>query len=170
MEIRISPVTLPSEIREVARLGSEIWNEYYVSIIGQEQVDYMLDKFQSAKSVQTQIREEGYEYFLITRAGETLGYAAILEKSHEIFLSKLYLLSSERGKGIGKIFIGFLVAKAFADGFGYITLTVNKNNSGTIEAYQKMGFDIYGEVVNDIGEGFVMDDYLMLSAMMRGSN
>jgi ribosomal protein S18 acetylase RimI-like enzyme len=41
-----------------------------------------------------------------------------------------------------------------------IILNVNKNNSA-VQFYQKMGFKIIEEMILDIGEGYVMDDYVM---------
>ena len=53
--------------------------------------------------------------------------------------------------------------KEIADNFGYakIRLTVNKNNKHTIDAYLKYRFTIIAQDVTDIGNGFVMDDYIM---------
>jgi ribosomal protein S18 acetylase RimI-like enzyme len=42
-----------------------------------------------------------------------------------------------------------------------ITLNVNKKNAGSIKAYEKYGFNNIGSIVNDIGNGFIMDDYKM---------
>jgi len=42
-----------------------------------------------------------------------------------------------------------------------ITLTVNKHNAGSLEAYRKLGFEKIGPIVQDIGGGFVMDDYIL---------
>ena len=40
-------------------------------------------------------------------------------------------------------------------------LTVNKGNELAIRAYEGTGFETIDAVVTDIGEGFVMDDYIM---------
>lgn len=161
MGIQIKSVSSVSDISIVADLAKNIWNEHYVPIIGQAQVNYMLEKFHTPKAIRSQISSEGYEYFLIVFAEIPVGYVAYIEKNDELFLSKLYILRSERGKGFSRIAIDFLSTKCMADGFNFITLTVNKHNLNTILAYEKMGFEIYGEVVNDIGSGYVMDDYLM---------
>jgi ribosomal protein S18 acetylase RimI-like enzyme len=42
-----------------------------------------------------------------------------------------------------------------------IWLTVNKNNTQSIEAYKKMMFYKTRSLVTDIGGGFVMDDDVM---------
>jgi RimJ/RimL family protein N-acetyltransferase len=46
-------------------------------------------------------------------------------------------------------------------GIGKIALAVNKRNSNAIAAYEKWGFHIEQSVVKDIGNGFVMDDFIM---------
>jgi RimJ/RimL family protein N-acetyltransferase len=70
-----------------------------------------------------------------------------------------------RGKGYGGKTVEFLESLAREDGFKKITLTVNKYNSGSIKAYEKMGFKNVGSIVQDIGNGFVMDDYKMEKAV-----
>jgi ribosomal protein S18 acetylase RimI-like enzyme len=46
-------------------------------------------------------------------------------------------------------------------GLRKIVLTVNKNNTNAIRAYERIGFKKTGSLVQDIGSGFVMDDYAM---------
>jgi RimJ/RimL family protein N-acetyltransferase len=161
MDARITPVVTDNDLTTVARLGLVIWNEHYVPIIGQAQVDYMIEKFQSEEAVRRQITLEGYIYYLITVEGEAVGYIGIVEKEKEMFLSKLYLLDSERGKGLARTALRFLASLCREKGMESITLTVNRNNLNSIAAYEKMGFEKYGTQVSDIGSGYVMDDYLM---------
>ena len=40
-------------------------------------------------------------------------------------------------------------------------MTVNRNNTGSVAAYEKMGFQKVREQVAEIGGGYVMDDYIM---------
>jgi ribosomal protein S18 acetylase RimI-like enzyme len=161
MGILIKPVDSEAEISTVADLAKTIWNEHYVPIIGQAQIDYMLDKYQSREAISTQIREEKTEYYLLHTALVPISYFSIIEKPGELFLSKLYVLASARGKGFGRITINFLLSRCRAKNLEYMTLTVNKNNHIAIKAYEKLGFEKYGEVVTDIGSGYVMDDYMM---------
>ena len=46
------------------------------------------------------------------------------------------------------------------DGCDSVYLTVNKKNP-VRKMYEYMGFKIVKSVVTDIGEGYVMDDYVM---------
>ncbi|UII21374.1 GNAT family N-acetyltransferase [Fulvivirga ligni] len=77
------------------------------------------------------------------------------------FLSKIYVLSTCRGKGIGKKMMEYVVNQAKTINAGKIRLTVNKYNSGSIAAYHKMGFETVDSVNTDIGEGYFMDDYVL---------
>lgn len=159
--VDIIPVNTTDEIKTVAFLAGKIWNEHYVPIIGQEQVNYMVDKFQSVEAITAQIKEVDYEYYIINHAFEPSGYIGIKPSGDELFLSKFYVLESKRGKGLGKKGIEFVVQRAKAFRARCISLTVNKENVNSIKAYERMGFKNLGPVVADIGNGYIMDDYVM---------
>jgi len=161
MNITIQPVAGKDAIAVVARLASEIWNEHYVPIIGQEQVDYMIEKYQSEPAISNQIEKEGYTYFLIYAGKDAVGYLGMQIREQDLFLSKYYVHSSQRGKGYGREALEFIQEYAREQGLQGISLTVNKFNSNSIAAYEKMGFLNLGPTVADIGNGFIMDDYKM---------
>jgi diamine N-acetyltransferase len=48
-----------NQIDIVASLAKEIWTEHYTPIIGKDQVEYMLGRFQSKKAISSQIKDEG---------------------------------------------------------------------------------------------------------------
>jgi ribosomal protein S18 acetylase RimI-like enzyme len=144
----------------IETLAREIWTEHYVPIIGRQQVDYMLAKFQSGQAIIEQIAS-GVLYFLMEEDHAYIGYFAVQPGGEELFLSKIYVRSSHRARGYGRQTVQFAETIARARGLGKIVLTVNKNNTGAIRAYEKVGFKIIGSLVQDIGGGFVMDDYKM---------
>jgi O-acetyl-ADP-ribose deacetylase (regulator of RNase III)/GNAT superfamily N-acetyltransferase len=155
------PVSTPDQINTVAILAKEIWYEHYLPIIGEEQVTYMIDKFQSAAAITKQISGEMYEYYLIYHSFEPSGYIWIKESNSELFLSKFYILKNKRGNGLGRKAFEFVVNRAKELNLKTISLTVNKYNTSSIKAYEKLGFQNAGPVVADIGNGYIMDDYLM---------
>lgn len=147
----------------LAVLAAEIWTEHYTPIIGTAQVKYMLDKYQSANQILKDIAQNDYRYFIAYDEAEQVGYCAVKPDHTErsLFLSKIYVKKSCRGRGISKIMFSKLISIAKEYRLRDIWLTVNKNNTDSIKIYQRLGFCIVDEMVTDIGNGFVMDDYKM---------
>ena len=150
-----------SDSQLLATLADTIWREHYIPIIGKPQVDYMLEHFQSREAIATQMKE-GVRYFILEYDGKPAGYYAFEARADAYFLSKIYVLKDYRGKGLGRAAMQALRARAREAGIPRITLTVNKDNSASIEAYKRMGFRQDKPSIKDIGGGFVMDDYLMV--------
>lgn len=159
-----------TQIGIVESLAKEIWTEHYTAIIGKGQVEYMLGKFQSKDAISNQIESEGFMYFLIEEEGKYIGYIAVQPNGKELFLSKIYIHASKRGKGFGKKAIQFLENLSDKLNLNKIYLSVNKTNIKTIKAYEKMGFKNLGPVVQDIGNGFIMDDFKMEKIVSLNSN
>jgi GNAT superfamily N-acetyltransferase len=149
-----------ADFLRIADLANVIWTEHYTSIIGEQQVAYMLEKFQSAKAIEEQVKQ-GNAYYLIIHQNIEVGYFSYSKKNELLFLSKLYVLKELRGKGIGKIALEFIEDQAKKLGCRKISLTVNKYNTNSIKAYERMGFKNIKAIVQDIGNGYIMDDYLM---------
>jgi RimJ/RimL family protein N-acetyltransferase len=146
----------------VEALAHSIWREYFVPIIGSPQVEYMLEKFQSRQALLNQIEKDGFIYYLLEdKNGNWVGYFAVIPQQGKLFLSKLYITAENRRKGYGRCALEFIETLARDSGFSKITLSVNKNNTDSINAYKKLGFVITDSLVTDIGNGFVMDDYKM---------
>ena len=150
-----------SPVNELANLASEIWHEYWTRILSLKQIDYMVDKFQSGRAIKEQMQNENYVYFYILFECEKAGYIGMSKKDSYLFLSKLYIKNIFRHKGIGTKSFDFIKEYAKGNNYKKIRLTVNKYNKNTIDAYNKWGFKTIDSVVTDIGNGFVMDDYIM---------
>ena len=149
------------DIEEFAKLAYEIWHEYWVELLSPEQINYMVEKFQSKNAVINQIKNENYIYFYIKSDDEKVGYIGMSHKEDYLFLSKLYIKKEFRHKGIGTKAFEFIKDYGKSSNYDKIVLTVNKQNLNTIKAYDKWGFKTIDAVVTDIGQGFVMDDYIM---------
>ena len=158
--IKINIANSLSDFHLIEQLADTIWREHYIPIIGLEQVDYMLDKYQSAKSMQDQIKN-GTSYYIIYYDKKSVGYLSFRKEEDVLFLSKIYVLHGFRGKKIGKKAMSFVENKTKESGLSKIRLGVNKYNTNTIKAYEKLGFKNIGPSITDIGGGFIMDDFKM---------
>lgn len=162
MSIEFSKVEMDEELREVADLAAEIWRECFPGIISAEQIEYMIEKYQSYHAMTEQISKQGYSYLAVRECGKLCGYIGIKPEDDErFFLSKLYLCADKRGKGIASAMLNRVFDEARKSGKNTVYLTVNRHNDHAVDVYRKTGFIITRQSVADIGNGFVMDDYIM---------
>lgn len=148
------------QIVKIYEMAVEIWNEHYKQILSKEQIDYMLDKYQSPKAITSQI-VEGYDYYILSTEGQDFGYFCIKKEDERLFISKLYFLQNFRGNGFASRSIEYLKDFCKQNNLSKILLNVNKNNKTSISIYEKLGFVITESVEIDIEDGFVLDDYVM---------
>ncbi len=160
MKTEIVPVETVEDIGIVEALAAQVWNEHYSAILTKEQISYMLEKFQSAGAIKSQMEEQGYRYFLLS-GSVPMGYIAVKENENSLFLSKYYILKEFRGAGHASAGFAFIEKFAADRGLSSVWLTVNRENEGSISVYRHKGYEIVREQVADIGNGFVMDDYIM---------
>lgn len=163
----IIQVKTKEQIKSVYELADEIWHEHYEKILKQNQIDFMVEHFQSEDSIARSIEFNNYEYFLIIIEGKNAGYFALSPTKDGLFLSKLYLKKNLRGKGVGKACVKFIENYALWKKMDRIWLTVNRNNLGAITIYKKLGFEVTDSSVTEIGGGFVMDDFIMTKKIDR---
>jgi len=161
--MRFILVCTDAGIARLAHIADEIWHEYWPDLIGLAQTDYMVDKFQSSQALTQAIHSDGYQYYLLMDEENIVGYMGVHPEvpAGRLFLSKLYLYKTERGKGYASEAIRFLELLCRENGLASIYLTVNKGNDLAIRAYIGKGFETIEAVETDIGGGFIMDDFIM---------
>ncbi len=161
MNINIIPAKTDTDIQNIATLANEIWHQHFVPIIGTSQVEYMVEKFQSYPAIKHQISNDSYEYFQLFIDDTLAGYTGVHAENGELFLSKLYIHESFRGLHLATKAFHFLVELCKERGLEKIWLTCNKHNDNTLAIYDHLGFKVTDSQVADIGNGFVMDDYIL---------
>ena len=160
MEIRLASA---QELPILEDLARQIWPDTYAHIISHEQIDFMLDWMYSTSALQTQMNE-GHEFYILSAQSKDIGFIALeptyYQNQASLKINKLYVLAAFQGKGAGHLLLQKAVESAQVAGIDQLFLQVNKANSA-VQFYLKKGFVIVEEAVFDIGNGFVMDDYIM---------
>lgn len=156
------PITSAPDIAAVAALAGEIWREHYSPLVAsEEQLEYMINEMQSEQVIGREVGEQGYEYYFISVDGCNIGYFGVKPCDDRLFLSKLYILRGERGKGYARAAFRFMEGMCRAKSLCAIWLTVGSHNDTGLNIYRKSGFRVTGRETSDIGGGIVMDDYVM---------
>lgn len=151
------------ELSMVRSLAHAIWPQVYPSIISMEQIHYMLTQRYELPVLRADV-ERGVVYALILNVqNAAVGYTAFEPRpsSGDAFLHKLYLLPEVAGKGFGAAALAWVAQQARALGLRAVRLCVNKQNHAAVRAYLRSGFGFEEDVITQIGDGFVMDDYVM---------
>lgn len=149
------------KLRRTAEMAIDIWHECFEGVISDEQIDYMVENFQSFAAIKKQVGSENYEYFNFVLDGTRIGYFAVAaQPDNTMMLSKLYMYKEYRGNGYAKKAFEFIKDLARQKGCKSIWLTVNRHNYGAMKVYEAFGMKVIREQVTDIGNGFVMDDYV----------
>ena len=102
-----------------------------------------------------------YEYFLFSYEYTFAGFAGIHEENGSLFLSKLYVHKDFRGKKIASYMFRKFIEICKMRNLNKIWLTCNRFNESTLAVYEHLGFQKVRTEVTDIGQGYVMDDYIL---------
>ena len=165
-DVTLTAIT-PADFRAIARLADTIWRSHYITMISAAQIDYMLAGRHTSEKLCRYIESTKCWMQLLKVAGVPAGYCsyALTGIRGEMKLQELYLLPEHRGTGLGKLMLRHVETEARSRGCTVLTLTVNKGNANSIAVYRKAGFTIREEAVFDIGNGFVMDDFVMTKSL-----
>ena len=150
------------DIEIIRDIAAATWPSTYLDIIGQAQIDYMLEKMYNKGELLKQFLE-GHIFLIAEDNQNQYGFAgySIINPEEKIYkLHKLYVLPSAHGKGVGKLLINEVFNQVKNAGASALQLNVNKYNKAK-DFYLKGGFTIKESMKLDIGEGFYMDDYVM---------
>jgi GNAT superfamily N-acetyltransferase len=152
-----------ADLATVIALAHDIWHRHYPGIITSEQIDYMLARGYSHEALAPFATDPTRGLALAERDTRALGFVAWYPPGEPatMKLDKLYVLPQAHGQGIGRALIEHVAQAARRGGCRTLTLNVNRGNAGSIRAYERCGFRIARSGDFPIGNGFVMEDYVM---------
>jgi ribosomal protein S18 acetylase RimI-like enzyme len=148
------------DVQLIAQLADSIWKKHYITIITMAQIEYMLDKMYSVSSLAKQM-EEGHQFTLVFDGDNAIGYISLnTTDGKNYFLHKFYIEVQDQGKGIGSQLFSYVLEQM--PEAKTIELFVNRENYKSINFYFKHGFAIKEVINQDIGEGFYINDFIMI--------
>lgn len=159
--MQIVPAT-PSDFPIITSIAQRTWPNTFAEILSPEQIEYMLEMMYSEAALHEQTSKKGHRFLLLKEEEEAVAYA-----SYEIDylpgtakIHKLYCLPATQGKGYGKALI-FAVAELVREQRQQrLRLDVNYQNKA-VGFYHYLGFETVDRIDTNIGQGFLMEDYVM---------
>ncbi|NSL88025.1 GNAT family N-acetyltransferase [Chitinophaga solisilvae] len=163
---RIKSTTV-ADIPVIQQLADKIWRPTYKNILTPEQTDYMVDMMYGTAALTKQINELQHKYIVLQDDKKPIGFASYSPTETEgvYKLHKIYLSLDYQGKGVGKFLLDTVIRQVKNLGATSLELDVNRYNKARF-FYEKQGFTVYGEKDTEIGNGFLMEDYLMRKTLV----
>ncbi|WP_126972863.1 GNAT family N-acetyltransferase [Gynurincola endophyticus] len=146
----------------IQQLAYSIWPKTYGEILGNTQLDYMLDQMYSIPVLEKQLNSKEQVYYILSQEEEPLGFASygLHDDKGTYKLHKIYVHVSTQGKGAGKSLLAHMIQTVKELGATRLILNVNRYNAGAIGFYEKYGFKRIETIDVPIGNGYLMEDYI----------
>ncbi|WP_163401167.1 GNAT family N-acetyltransferase [Flavobacterium fluviatile] len=160
--IKITEASI-EDITKIQKIAHTTWPITYGQILTKDQLDYMLDLIYSDEALTGQMEKKEQLFYLISEDETILGFIGIEHNYQSQAITKIhkiYLLPETQGKGIGKKVIEEIQKLALENHSTSLSLNVNRFNTA-LGFYKNIGFEIKEDVNIEIGNGYLMEDYVM---------
>lgn len=158
--ITISPT---DNYKAIQNIAGKTWPIVYGPILSSEQIQYMFSMMYDLDALKNQAEAKNHHFIIAEEDGNFLGFASYeFDCIHKFKtkIHKIYILPETQGKGIGKKLIYYISELAKKQNQNLLSLNVNRFNEA-IHFYTKIGFEKVGEEDINIGNGYLMEDYIM---------
>jgi len=161
--MRLNSATL-TDIPVIQQIAYETWPIAYGEILSNEQLVYMLNLIYSDAALTYKINQKDEKYYIAKDENDSvLGFFSIehnFELEQKSKIHKIYILPENQGKGIGKLVLEEAIGLAKLQKQESVVLNVNRFNKA-LYFYQKMGFEIIQTIDIEIGDGYLMEDFIL---------
>lgn len=152
-----------ADIPTIQQIAHQTWYTTFSTILSSQQIAYMLDMMYSTTALEEQMQNKAHLFVLAQKDKENLAYLSY--ELHYIGnpatkIHKLYALPNTQGKGVGRFLVAYAASMAQKAGDTVLLLNVNRYNAA-VGFYEKMGFRIIAQEDIAIGEGYLMEDFVM---------
>lgn len=151
-----------TDFETIHALAKRVWNPTYRAILSEPQLEYMFDMMYSEAAYNEQIAIKNHHFLLVKDDKEFLGFASYELNYHSetTKIHKLYIVPEAQGKGAGRLMMNNIIMLAKQHQNDKIILNVNRYNTA-VRFYEGIGFVKIGEEDIEIGNGYLMEDFIM---------
>jgi ribosomal protein S18 acetylase RimI-like enzyme len=156
-------VTRPASFNDISciqEIAGKTWPSAYEKVLGKQQVEYMLGLFYSRLALEEQMKNH-HHFYLALQNYLPIGFTSFSKIDEGLYkLQKLYVLPYAQKTGAGRTLLETVMTIAKSMGAVRLQLNVNRKNVAK-DFYSKAGFTVIKEEDIDIGNGYLMNDYVM---------
>ncbi|UYW01382.1 GNAT family N-acetyltransferase [Flavobacterium agricola] len=151
-----------SQLPIIKQLAYQIWPICYAKILDSDQINYMLSNFYALSSLEEQLNQ-GHQFVVLYENDLPVGFASYqhnADQTNQTKLHKLYVSTDKHKKGLGQKLMNYVIMQAAMAKSTAVFLNVNRYNDA-LHFYTKNNFEIIKEEDIAIGNGYLMEDYVM---------
>ena len=152
---------ISSDFDAIIEIANKTWPATYGEILGVSQLEFMLALFYTNKALEKN-RSEGQDFLIVFEEEQAVAFASYQNNYSKktTHIHKIYVLPRMHKRGIGALLMAEIEKRAIDFGANFLSLNVNRFNNAK-NFYTKIGFEIEREVDIEIGNGYLMEDYIM---------
>ncbi len=157
--VKLKQAVTPDDFAVINRLGAKISPKTLGAVSSGGQTD-LLNPFLTDSAIRRNIGEKGYVYKIVQLNGEDAGFFTYCPASNfdvkyqqGTYLSDIYLNERARGKKISTKIFGTLPHP--------VVLSVKREDAQSVKFYKHCGFKVVGSYSDDIGQGYILDNFIM---------
>jgi ribosomal protein S18 acetylase RimI-like enzyme len=158
--MEIIKVSKEQHAETIEKLAKEIIPEHYRSFLPMLQINFFIERFQTATAIARQL-QQGFEYYLVKESDDYAAYMGIEQKNDVLVLSKIYTKKKYRGRGIGRQLLDIALQRAVEFHLPVIELYVVKENLQAVEFYKRNGYKITDTFSIKYDSGYTVSEYKM---------
>ncbi len=152
-----------NDIEAIQKVAKETWPITFESILSPVQIDYMLNWMYNSEILGKTIQLENNVFWLYEIENKVVAFTGIEHNYQSEAITrihKIYVSPEAQGQKIGLQLINFIAQEAIKHNSSRLNLNVNRYNNA-VKFYEHIGFQIIDEENIDIGNGFLMEDFVM---------
>lgn len=151
----------PGDEQRIIDLAEKVWIPTFAPILPPGRLNYLFNFMYAPQKIQQQLSSSDHAFFILRDHDRDIGYTHLIFYKEWVKLEKIYLLPAMQGKGSGLYLLRSMIYEAIDKERNQVRLQVNRANKKAIRFYQRFGFEIIASEDFDVGQGHVMDDYVM---------
>src|SRR5260221_1777462 len=150
------------DVQLIRQLAEQTFHVTYLPLQPKDKVDYLFDLMYNTSSLTAQMNK-GQQFIWEKDETGYLGYASYeinYKDQDKTKIHKIYIMPTAQGKGVGKELVNHIGGIARLNKNTIFLLDVYRHNPA-VRFYEKIGFKKVEEQITEVGNGFVMDDFVM---------
>lgn len=155
-----------ADFSSIIEIAYKTWPKTYGEILSAAQLEFMLRLFYNEQALE-QNKSNGQHFLIVFEGKNAIAFASYENNYADktTHIHKIYVLPELHKRGIGKRLLNEIEKRATGFGDQLLSLNVNRFNNARY-FYEKNGFEILREVDIEIGNGYLMQDFIMQKAIM----